>query len=79
MVLYDCDPPCSDGIDGHRTLGDKAGLSGKRDMEEDYRTGVCVSVCVFLSLSVCRYVCVPCETEAFLSLCKDKLNLCFKP
>ncbi|KAL3062073.1 galanin peptides isoform X2 [Trematomus bernacchii] len=27
------------GIDGHRTLGDKAGLSGKRDMEEDYRTG----------------------------------------
>ncbi|XP_035499566.1 galanin peptides isoform X2 [Scophthalmus maximus] len=27
------------GIDGHRTLGDKPGLAGKRDMEEDYRTG----------------------------------------
>ncbi|KAK5618661.1 hypothetical protein CRENBAI_014319 [Crenichthys baileyi] len=29
------------GIDGHRTLGDKAGLAGKRDMgqEEDIRTG----------------------------------------
>ncbi|XP_069019466.1 galanin peptides isoform X1 [Embiotoca jacksoni] len=29
------------GIDGHRTLGDKAGLAGKRDMgqEEDFRTG----------------------------------------
>ncbi|KAG8012273.1 Tesmin, partial [Nibea albiflora] len=30
------------GIDGHRTLGDKSGLAGKRDMgqEEDFRTGV---------------------------------------
>ncbi|CAB1459452.1 unnamed protein product [Pleuronectes platessa] len=30
-----------DGIDGHRTLGDKLGLAGKRDMgqEEDFRTG----------------------------------------
>ncbi|XP_034541403.1 galanin peptides [Notolabrus celidotus] len=29
------------GIDGHRTLGDKAGLAGKRDMgqDEDFRTG----------------------------------------
>uniref|UniRef100_A0A3B4ZTV1 Galanin peptides n=1 Tax=Stegastes partitus TaxID=144197 RepID=A0A3B4ZTV1_9TELE len=29
------------GIDGHRTLGDKPGLAGKRDMgqEEDFRTG----------------------------------------
>ncbi|XP_019113406.1 galanin peptides isoform X1 [Larimichthys crocea] len=29
------------GIDGHRTLGDKSGLAGKRDMgqEEDFRTG----------------------------------------
>nr|BAK09592.1 galanin [Leucopsarion petersii] len=27
------------GIDGHRTLGDKTGLAGKRDMEEDFRTG----------------------------------------
>ncbi|KAI9523095.1 hypothetical protein NQZ68_031184 [Dissostichus eleginoides] len=27
------------GIDGHRTLVDKAGLAGKRDMEEAYRTG----------------------------------------
>ncbi|XP_015252159.1 galanin peptides isoform X2 [Cyprinodon tularosa] len=29
------------GIDGHRTLGDKAGLAGKRDMaqEDDVRTG----------------------------------------
>ncbi|TMS05544.1 hypothetical protein E3U43_004794, partial [Larimichthys crocea] len=28
------------GIDGHRTLGDKSGLAGKRDMgqEEDFRT-----------------------------------------
>ncbi|MEQ2222208.1 hypothetical protein ILYODFUR_023765, partial [Ilyodon furcidens] len=28
------------GIDGHRTLGDKVGLAGKRDMgqEEDIRT-----------------------------------------
>uniref|UniRef100_A0A3Q1EPQ4 Galanin/GMAP prepropeptide n=1 Tax=Acanthochromis polyacanthus TaxID=80966 RepID=A0A3Q1EPQ4_9TELE len=28
------------GIDGHRTLGDKPGLAGKRDMgqEEDFRT-----------------------------------------
>ncbi|KAM8893190.1 galanin peptides-like [Spinachia spinachia] len=32
---------CPDGIDGHRTLGDKSGLAGKRDMgqEEDFRTG----------------------------------------
>lgn len=31
-----------DGIDGHRTLGDKSGLAGKRDMaqEEDFRTGL---------------------------------------
>lgn len=36
----DCDPPCPDGIDGHRTLGDKSGLAGKRDMEEDFRTGL---------------------------------------
>lgn len=35
-------PNCSDGIDGHRTLGDKPGLAGKRDMEEDYRTGLSV-------------------------------------
>uniref|UniRef100_A0A4W6CV01 Galanin peptides n=1 Tax=Lates calcarifer TaxID=8187 RepID=A0A4W6CV01_LATCA len=29
------------GIDGHRTLGDKPGLAGKRDMgqDEDFRTG----------------------------------------
>ncbi|KAM6937636.1 galanin peptides isoform 2-T3 [Xenentodon cancila] len=29
------------GIDGHRTLGDKPGLAGKRDMgpEDDFRTG----------------------------------------
>ncbi|XP_062276228.1 galanin peptides [Scomber scombrus] len=29
------------GIDGHRTLGDKPGLAGKRDMgkEEDFRPG----------------------------------------
>ncbi|XP_056908796.1 galanin peptides isoform X2 [Takifugu flavidus] len=29
------------GIDGHRTLGDKSGLAGKRDaaQEEDVRTG----------------------------------------
>ncbi|XP_056271981.1 galanin peptides isoform X1 [Pseudoliparis swirei] len=27
------------GIDGHRTLGYKSGLAGKRDMEEDFRTG----------------------------------------
>ncbi|XP_004086257.1 galanin peptides isoform X2 [Oryzias latipes] len=29
------------GIDGHRTLGDKQGLAGKRDMgqEEDFRPG----------------------------------------
>ncbi|XP_056138520.1 galanin peptides [Lampris incognitus] len=29
------------GIDGHRTLGDKSGLAGKRDMvqDEDFRTG----------------------------------------
>ncbi|XP_037539157.1 galanin peptides [Nematolebias whitei] len=29
------------GIDGHRTLGDKAGLAGKRTLgqEEDFRTG----------------------------------------
>ncbi|KAM8861938.1 galanin peptides isoform 1-T1 [Synchiropus picturatus] len=29
------------GIDGHRSLGDKPGLAGKRDMgqEEDFRTG----------------------------------------
>uniref|UniRef100_A0A3Q3J3P6 Galanin domain-containing protein n=1 Tax=Monopterus albus TaxID=43700 RepID=A0A3Q3J3P6_MONAL len=33
------------GIDGHRTLGDKPGLAGKRDMgqEEEFRTGLCVS------------------------------------
>lgn len=38
-------PYCPDGIDGHRTLGDKPGLAGKRDMgqEEDFRTGL--SVC----------------------------------
>lgn len=37
-------PHCPDGIDGHRTLGDKPGLAGKRDMgqEEDFRTGLCV-------------------------------------
>uniref|UniRef100_A0A3Q3FD76 Galanin peptides n=1 Tax=Labrus bergylta TaxID=56723 RepID=A0A3Q3FD76_9LABR len=31
----------TNGIDGHRTLGDKPGLAGKRDMgqEEDFRTG----------------------------------------
>lgn len=31
-----------DGIDGHRTLGDKSGLAGKRDaaQEEDVRTGL---------------------------------------
>ncbi|KAM9855095.1 galanin peptides [Aulostomus maculatus] len=30
------------GIDGHRTLGDKTGLAGKRDMgrEDDFRTGL---------------------------------------
>lgn len=42
-------PHYPDGIDGHRTLGDKTGLAGKRDMaqEEDFRTGlsVCLSVC----------------------------------
>ncbi|XP_037621874.1 galanin peptides-like [Sebastes umbrosus] len=34
-------PHCPDGIDGHRTLRDKPGLAGKRDMgqEEDFRTG----------------------------------------
>ncbi|MED6288671.1 hypothetical protein CHARACLAT_028936, partial [Characodon lateralis] len=34
-----------DGIDGHRTLGDKVGLAGKRDMgqEEDIRTGLSIS------------------------------------
>uniref|UniRef100_A0A4W6CUG5 Galanin domain-containing protein n=1 Tax=Lates calcarifer TaxID=8187 RepID=A0A4W6CUG5_LATCA len=33
------------GIDGHRTLGDKPGLAGKRDMgqDEDFRTGLSVS------------------------------------
>lgn len=32
---------CPDGIDGHRTLGDKPGLAGKRDMsEEDFRSGL---------------------------------------
>lgn len=31
-----------DGIDGHRTLGDKAGLAGKRDIaqDDDFRTGL---------------------------------------
>lgn len=31
-----------DGIDGHRTLGDKSGLAGKRDtaVEDDVRTGL---------------------------------------
>lgn len=31
-----------DGIDGHRTLGDKPGLAGKRDTAEDddVRTGL---------------------------------------
>lgn len=31
-----------DGIDGHRTLGDKVGLAGKRDtaQEDDFRTGL---------------------------------------
>lgn len=35
-------PHCPDGIDGHRTLGDKPGLAGKRDMgqEDDFRTGL---------------------------------------
>lgn len=38
-------PHCPDGIDGHRTLGDKAGLAGKRDMgqDEDFRTGLSLS------------------------------------
>lgn len=34
-----------DGIDGQRTLGDKAGLAGKRDLldqEDDFRTGLSV-------------------------------------
>ncbi|XP_056908795.1 galanin peptides isoform X1 [Takifugu flavidus] len=33
--------PAPYGIDGHRTLGDKSGLAGKRDaaQEEDVRTG----------------------------------------
>lgn len=37
-------PHCSDGIDGHRTLGDKPGLAGKRDIaqEDDFRTGLSV-------------------------------------
>lgn len=31
-----------DGIDGHRTLGDQAGLAGKRDIaqDDDFRTGL---------------------------------------
>lgn len=38
-------PHCPDGIDGHRTLGDKPGLAGKRDMgqEDDFRTGLSLS------------------------------------
>lgn len=37
-------PHCPDGIDGHRTLGDKPGLAGKRDIaqEDDFRTGLSV-------------------------------------
>lgn len=37
-------PHFLDGIDGQRTLGDKAGLAGKRDLdqEDDFRTGLCV-------------------------------------
>lgn len=37
-------PHYPDGIDGHRTLGDKTGLAGKRDIapEDDFRTGLSV-------------------------------------
>ena len=36
---------CPDGIDGHRTLGEKPGLAGKRDMaqDDDFRTGLSVT------------------------------------
>lgn len=54
-----------DGIDGHRTLGDKTGLAGKRDMaqEEDFRTGLSVCLSVKMHSVICEPLCTRMSSE----------------